>query len=720
MILRSIELEEFGKFRGQSFELRRGTNLVFGPNEAGKSTLVEAIPAVLFGCRDSGRFKPWGKNACAARLVFEGGGRTVEIRRDLLSDEVHLVERDDLYHVLTDFRERVPFRGRGAVARKYRELLARLVGIGDEELFRATCFFGHHPQEWRGDELARKLRELLGGGSAEQDYERIMDSLLDEHFALTRINPWGRDKQQDRQLELLDKELAERQAEATGPTAAAADSQDDVAARIAVLRAEIQHDQAEYDKGLRYVEQVRARIAEQVEPAPAGQAPPASGVSTDAQRLAERLAEAGLPATLPPQTPELLGEAAAIRQDLAELQQPLVRLQQRQKDLKKPSWPVFGGVGLLLALAAGIVWFFDLFLPWSLTALMLVLVALTVCGGWLQWTFRRARAACESERDRLEQQRASALSRQELLGERCEALGLPSSAIDLVRLQKMIAQHRDLLEELWDGTGQATCTAHQSTPLQAAQTAVAEQAGADCAQSDHSDNNEAAELAELERRLAEFRQQLDERQAELARLQTTSRPAPVAGCAQSENLHELETRREVMQERVAVLRQAIELLAEAVEGYVKSDLVQLVDDASRLFQKLTGGRYPEVRLDHRMHPELRIDERRWQPIERFSRGTIDALYLALRVALARVRGDGRSLPLVLDDPFAHLDQQRFTGALKMVGLAAVQGQLILLGHNQELARRAAKERWHVVALGSTPSAQAEMEEADHDGQLHLL
>jgi len=49
MILRSIELESFGRFRGQTVEFRRGLNLVIGPNEAGKSTIAEAVPAVLFG-----------------------------------------------------------------------------------------------------------------------------------------------------------------------------------------------------------------------------------------------------------------------------------------------------------------------------------------------------------------------------------------------------------------------------------------------------------------------------------------------------------------------------------------------------------------------------------------------------------------------------------------------------------------------------------------------
>jgi len=83
MILRSVELENFGRFRGQTVEFRRGMNLVIGPNEAGKSTIAESIPAVLFGTDRLEKFKPWGRNSCSAVLFFEGQGRTIQVKRNL-------------------------------------------------------------------------------------------------------------------------------------------------------------------------------------------------------------------------------------------------------------------------------------------------------------------------------------------------------------------------------------------------------------------------------------------------------------------------------------------------------------------------------------------------------------------------------------------------------------------------------------------------------------
>ena len=143
MILRSVELENFGRFKNQTIEFRRGMNLVIGPNEAGKSTLAEAVPAVLFGTNHLEKFKPWGRNACTAALLFEGGGHTIQVKRNLLTDEVELVEKNDLYHVISQFSGKAPLRGRSVSCKEYRSLVESLLGVGDDRLFRATYFFGH-------------------------------------------------------------------------------------------------------------------------------------------------------------------------------------------------------------------------------------------------------------------------------------------------------------------------------------------------------------------------------------------------------------------------------------------------------------------------------------------------------------------------------------------------------------------------------------------------
>ncbi|MGD9343321.1 MAG: AAA family ATPase [Desulfuromonadales bacterium] len=716
MILRSIEMENFGRFQGQTIEFRRGMNLVIGPNEAGKSTIAEAVPAVLFGTDRLEQYKPWGRNACSASLFFEGGGRTIQVKRNLITDQVELVERDDLYQPLSQFSGKAPLRGRSSSCREYRQLLESLLGVADEKLFRATYYFGHQPQDWSGDELAQNLRTLVSG-TAEADYANILDRLLDEHFALTRSNPWGRDKQRDREYEDVCRKLEKLGPVAAVPVFVEIDDSTDIAAQLEALSAELADDRIEYEKGLRYVDHVRSRqvaTAATDSQTPVDETSQAAGVAGQ-HDLREQLAAAGLPENPPVNLQELLAEAAEIRQEMSALQQPYAALGSREKKIPGVPWTVLLSVVGLLTLVTGAAWWRQLYpLPVASIAVIVVACFSGFCG-WRFWRRRTAQAECSTERGKLDQKKSAVQDRQSELSERCEALGLPSSPIDLVRLQKLVAKNRELLESYW-----GLPAAERPGDGVVEQLPQSREDNGKAGPGD--DNPPAGEAQELEARLAEFAAEMDRKEARLQKLKAQLEQRASAqqanaggdGAALLQRKHELET-------RIRLLRKAINLLVAAVDEFGRSHLAHLNQEASRLFAKITAGRYAEIRLDENMVPSIQVQGRRWMPAENFSKGTVDALYLALRTALTKLRDDGRSLPLMLDDPFVHLDQKRLAIALNMVDLASVDGQLVLFSHNLELGKRAARERWHVVPLdGNTVETSTDEEGGEHAGQLHLL
>ena len=57
MIIKKIRIKGFGKLENKTYEFDNGINLVYGKNEAGKSTLHKFIEGVFFGF-----FKPYSKN----------------------------------------------------------------------------------------------------------------------------------------------------------------------------------------------------------------------------------------------------------------------------------------------------------------------------------------------------------------------------------------------------------------------------------------------------------------------------------------------------------------------------------------------------------------------------------------------------------------------------------------------------------------------------------
>ena len=229
------------------------------------------------------------------------------------------------------------------------------------------------------------------------------------------------------------------------------------------------------------------------------------------------------------------------------------------------------------------------------------------------------------------------------------------------------------------------------------------------------------ELRELESRLAEFEAGLKQKESRLQELRLQLKDLSEIRRSKGETPGTIQQQRKrELEERISVLRKAVNLLAGAVDEFGRSHLVHLNNEASKLFRKITSGRYPALKLDENMTPSIQVDERRWMPAEQFSRGTVDALYLTLRIALAKVRDDGRSLPLMLDDPFVHLDQKRLAATLNLLDLASADGQLILFSHNQDLGKRAARERWHVVPLDGDAVDTTSDKGGDHAGQLHLL
>jgi uncharacterized protein YhaN len=96
--LRRLTIAGFGRLAGRTFAFSDGLTVVFGPNEAGKSTLAAAIVASLYGSgRRKEAWRPWDGGTYATTLVYElADGRTFEVRRDYARDAkgVNVYDRD--------------------------------------------------------------------------------------------------------------------------------------------------------------------------------------------------------------------------------------------------------------------------------------------------------------------------------------------------------------------------------------------------------------------------------------------------------------------------------------------------------------------------------------------------------------------------------------------------------------------------------------------------
>jgi uncharacterized protein YhaN len=105
----------------------------------------------------------------------------------------------------------------------------------------------------------------------------------------------------------------------------------------------------------------------------------------------------------------------------------------------------------------------------------------------------------------------------------------------------------------------------------------------------------------------------------------------------------------------------------------------VLKEASRYFAELTEGRYIRVMAPLEDENLLAINRQdQHVPVERLSRGTVEQLYLALRLALIQAyHQKGVNLPLVLDDTLVNFDHRRARQAVRLLQEMSATHQLLL-------------------------------------------
>ncbi|HIT43114.1 MAG TPA: AAA family ATPase [Candidatus Caccovicinus merdipullorum] len=610
MKLLDLHINGFGKFHDCSIRFEDGLNVIYGKNEAGKSTLHTFIRAMLFGMeRQRGRaartdqfsrYKPWDlKGGYGGRLRLESGGHVYRLQRDFQNP------RDFTIVDETEGRQTEPTRA----------FMDRLLCGLNETSYVNTISIG-------------QLKSATDSGMVTElkNYIANMNTTGNMALNITKASAF---------LKAQRKELERQQ------TPEAARTYTTVLGDIRNLEREI--SAPEYENHLTEFQEKKAQAKAQLDT-----------LQKEKEDLLQKIARGRQVLESSQFTDENSIEAYeahgnAVYADYTHAKNLC------EKASRKAAPPLFLALGILLA-AGGAALMFSSQSGFRLPSLLLFLAALLSVGGGIYFLARN-----NGNRKDLDYSKKLL---QEILSRHLGDETVSSEAMNA--FSQRMAEFKRLSRAVLSSQETAANLEKQMEEIS-------------IRQSDFG--------AEIEKQL-KSQWELEKKLEHLAALKT-----------QAEGLKEIIRENDRISQELAAIDLAQDTMTELSTSIRDSFGLYLNKEASDLINGITGGIYNSMSVDENLNVFMNT-KTKLVPMEQVSSGTMDQIYLALRLAAARLIQSGpEKMPLIFDDSFVLYDDERLRSALKWLA-SAVDGQIIMFTCHQREAQvlTAAQIPFHLIEI----------------------
>lgn len=130
-------------------------------------------------------------------------------------------------------------------------------------------------------------------------------------------------------------------------------------------------------------------------------------------------------------------------------------------------------------------------------------------------------------------------------------------------------------------------------------------------------------------------------------------------------------------DRIQAANLAIEKIV-MISDYIKVDFLPLLEKSiSKNFSYLTSNKYKKVSVDENMNITVQSENEDNIILESLSGGTLDQLYLSLRIGLSSLISGKENIPLILDDSFVQYDNKRLKRSIEMLLKESERRQVII-------------------------------------------
>ncbi len=626
----------FGRLQNETIALDDGFNIVYAPNESGKSTWCGFIKAMLYGIEsaarekagvkpDKVRFAPWSGAPMAGSMDIEYEGSEITlIRKGRESAPMR-----DFSAVYTGSSSPVKSIGPTAVGET-------LLGVS-KDVFERSAFIGQGKITVGGSpELEKRIAAIVQTGE-EKSSATEAEERLKAAIRRRRYNRIGRLPEIEKELDMIRADLSESEdeirkgGELKRARAAALERRDTLLAKVAEIRKNTRKETLEKLTNSRNsVKELEAGCNEKFEKLVA----------------AERKLNAGFFGMREPKECRSHFDADADR------------LHQLEENAKKGGSAAMNiallGVFVLLAAAFELLADFGLL---TLTGYMAYVPRITA-GVLAIIQFIRV-LALRSKRKKISEQKSAILAQYGSESEEAVIALLDAHERDY---EEYKAAENDKKEA--------------SEKLEKARIIQSELEAAVLKDLDFSENgSEAAQytklLEEAETALRNIREQSAQWEGRQSALKD---PEELKA-----RLDVLEKEHEKLSDELEALNLALDTLREAGEEISHRLTPKLSQRTAELFSKLTASRYDTVLLDKELKAAARQEGDSVPRDASFlSAGTIDQLYLAVRLAICELALPAeKSCPVILDDALVNFDDERCERALMLLNELSADRQIVL-------------------------------------------
>ena len=686
----------FGKLEHETLELQPGMNIIHAPNEWGKSTWCAFLAAMLYGLdtrakstktalADKERYAPWSGSPMAGRMDIHWKGRDITIERTTKGR----IPLGEFRAYETDTGLAVP------------ELTAAncgqlLLGV-EQSVYRRSGFIRLSDLPVTADEdLRRRLNALVTTGDESGDAERLAKALKDLRNRC-RYHRSGLIPQAEEEREALENRLAEleslqkncrklkqrleevgtwlRQLQNHGDSLSYAAAEED-ARQVALARDAYEQTQAR----LSQLERSCAQLPSREEAEKKLRELEVFQENWSSARLEEQL----LPGT--PEPPEMAAPFAGLSREQAEdmVGQDLLRYELLRSTKPYLAFLLMAGAFLLLA---GIgLWFRE----WLAAGIGLALGAAFGIPGLVRKKAWAAEAAFLADkygsRDPEDWTRQLEQCQDAWKAYEWEKVSHRASRGDLdARLARLEKQRQSLCglqePEQVKAAWQRVLSLREEYSLAWREDQRAKQhlqalstMAKTAAKPAFSDDLTYTE-GETARLISDARQEQQRLQNRLGQYQGRMEALGEEAALEKE-LAQVNARLEKLENTYTALTIALETLNEARLELQRRFAPRITRRAQELMGAMTGGRYDALSLGEDF--TLRAGAKQEDVLQSIlwrSEGTVDQLYLALRLAVAEELTP--NAPLVLDDALVRFDDDRMKAALEILKAEANTKQVIL-------------------------------------------